>query len=107
MFLSRYCEQHNEKICLSCQLCILRSEEHTSELQSHVNLVCRLLLEKKNRELLTLPVRTPGGRAANETAVLPAFARADADLGILRIRSCVGLHVLGRSIVQRDTLTVY
>src|SRR5437016_10197753 len=27
-----------------------RSEEHTSELQSLTNLVCRLLLEKKNRE---------------------------------------------------------
>src|SRR5690242_21411245 len=27
-----------------------RSEEHTSELQSHVNLVCRLLLEKKKRD---------------------------------------------------------
>src|SRR4051812_49633241 len=27
----------------------VRSEEHTSELQSHVNLVCRLLLEKKKR----------------------------------------------------------
>src|SRR5256885_7007750 len=27
-----------------------RSEEHTSELQSPCNLVCRLLLEKKNRE---------------------------------------------------------
>src|SRR5260370_11337004 len=27
----------------------LRSEEHTSELQSHLNLVCRLLLEKKKR----------------------------------------------------------
>src|SRR5207237_5279511 len=27
-----------------------RSEEHTSELQSHLNLVCRLLLEKKNEE---------------------------------------------------------
>src|SRR5690242_6714377 len=27
---------------------LYRSEEHTSELQSHVNLVCRLLLEKKN-----------------------------------------------------------
>src|SRR5260370_17396068 len=26
---------------------IFRSEEHTSELQSHLNLVCRLLLEKK------------------------------------------------------------
>src|SRR5690242_21205231 len=29
---------------------IHRSEEHTSELQSHVNLVCRLLLEKKKIE---------------------------------------------------------
>src|SRR5690242_21166598 len=29
---------------------ITRSEEHTSELQSHVNLVCRLLLEKKKKE---------------------------------------------------------
>src|SRR5260370_31503394 len=28
-----------------------RSEEHTSELQSHLNLVCRLLLEKKNKTL--------------------------------------------------------
>src|SRR5207237_9789329 len=28
-----------------------RSEEHTSELQSHLNLVCRLLLEKKNDTL--------------------------------------------------------
>src|SRR5436190_21397332 len=28
----------------------LRSEEHTSELQSHSDLVCRLLLEKKNEQ---------------------------------------------------------
>src|SRR5260370_19180069 len=28
---------------------IVRSEEHTSELQSHLNLVCRLLLEKKKK----------------------------------------------------------
>src|SRR5690242_21402041 len=28
---------------------LVRSEEHTSELQSHVNLVCRLLLEKKKK----------------------------------------------------------
>src|SRR2546429_6667988 len=33
-----------------------RSEEHTSELQSRLHLVCRLLLEKKNR--VTLLVRT-------------------------------------------------
>src|SRR5256885_9995222 len=41
-----------------------RSEEHTSELQSPCNLVCRLLLEKKNTELararaLTAALRTP------------------------------------------------
>src|SRR5260370_19503965 len=29
------------------ELVLSRSEEHTSELQSHLNLVCRLLLEKK------------------------------------------------------------
>src|SRR5260370_32617597 len=28
-----------------------RSEEHTSELQSHLNLVCRLLLEKKKQRV--------------------------------------------------------
>src|SRR5690242_20970836 len=31
------------------QVDLERSEEHTSELQSHVNLVCRLLLEKKKK----------------------------------------------------------
>src|SRR5690242_21355618 len=38
----------------------VRSEEHTSELQSHVNLVCRLLLEKKNstRHALQLDAHT-------------------------------------------------
>src|SRR2546430_13541242 len=29
---------------------VVRSEEHTSELQSQSNLVCRLLLEKKNKQ---------------------------------------------------------
>src|SRR5260370_41111118 len=29
-----------------------RSEEHTSELQSHLNLVCRLLLEKKKNHIV-------------------------------------------------------
>src|SRR5436190_15722627 len=33
-----------------------RSEEHTSELQSHSDLVCRLLLEKKKQQI-TLPTR--------------------------------------------------
>src|SRR6266480_8122300 len=45
----------------SCKPCVqARSEEHTSELQSHVNLVCRLLLEKKK----THPLLT---KSLNET----------------------------------------
>src|SRR5437016_6504113 len=35
----------------------LRSEEHTSELQSLTNLVCRLLLEKKKKKNLIQPNR--------------------------------------------------
>src|SRR6267142_3442978 len=35
--------------------CAARSEEHTSELQSHVNLVCRLLLEKKKKKKNAIP----------------------------------------------------
>src|SRR5260370_17524218 len=34
-----------------------RSEEHTSELQSHLNLVCRLLLEKKKKPSTDPPIR--------------------------------------------------
>src|SRR5260370_15258744 len=36
-----------------------RSEEHTSELQSHLNLVCRLLLEKKKKRYWYLPHSSP------------------------------------------------
>src|SRR2546430_3533872 len=56
--------------------CAGRSEEHTSELQSQSNLVCRLLLEKKKK-----PVRAhgscPGGRR-----------RGDCVRGTLRGRRC-------------------
>src|SRR5947207_9522690 len=34
--------------------CSARSEEHTSELQSHSDLVCRLLLEKKKKESMEI-----------------------------------------------------
>src|SRR2546426_4701691 len=46
-----------------------RSEEHTSELQSPCNLVCRLLLEKKKR--LDAPVRDP---AMSHAQVAPLHA---------------------------------
>src|SRR2546422_7410587 len=35
---------------------IARSEEHTSELQSRLHLVCRLLLEKKKHNILPTPI---------------------------------------------------
>src|SRR5437870_10175725 len=43
---------------LSCpsSRCSWRSEEHTSELQSRGQLVCRLPLEKKNEDAATLPL---------------------------------------------------
>src|SRR5690242_21342584 len=40
----------------------VRSEEHTSELQSHVNLVCRLLLEKKKTQEARITCVGCGGR---------------------------------------------
>src|SRR5260370_18624201 len=42
----RYQVRHHLMSCIWIDL-QSRSEEHTSELQSHLNLVCRLLLEKK------------------------------------------------------------
>src|SRR2546430_12911724 len=67
-----------------------RSEEHTSELQSQSNLVCRLLLEKKKKFTLLQHV-------ANSSIF-------DCDLGInhhsfgLHSLSSFVLHLLGRSI---------
>src|SRR2546427_5922437 len=40
-------EPHADVVHIRCKL---RSEEHTSELQSQSNLVCRLLLEKKKQD---------------------------------------------------------
>src|SRR5256885_4844832 len=42
---------------ISQDVIVLRSEEHTSELQSPCNLVCRLLLEKKNYKILAIRSR--------------------------------------------------
>src|SRR5690242_21061476 len=42
----------------TCRNRAFRSEEHTSELQSHVNLVCRLLLEKKKHNVCPCSAHT-------------------------------------------------
>src|SRR5258705_10273543 len=61
--------------CLGLQLIVknssssnLRSEEHTSELQSLRHLVCRLLLEKKKSDAIGLP--TNESRAQTTTTIL-------------------------------------
>src|SRR5688572_32842829 len=46
-------ESHSQACYTSRLLDFTRSEEHTSELQSQSNLVCRLLLEKKKKTLKT------------------------------------------------------
>src|SRR5882762_4908172 len=62
----------------NCLAIARSSEEHTSELQSHLNLVCRLLLEKKNlspvfaRHVVHIPAAERGavGPRAGENVVL-------------------------------------
>src|SRR5256885_2792937 len=54
-----------------------RSEEHTSELQSPCNLVCRLLLEKKKQRFHSAgPARTPRARPAPRRTRSPEGASA-------------------------------
>src|SRR2546429_4813379 len=50
-------------------LLIKRSEEHTSELQSRLHLVCRLLLEKKKNDQLA-PAEAAGSTFAVEVSVV-------------------------------------
>src|SRR4051812_49938563 len=51
-------EQFADRLYLELHFVVgARSEEHTSELQSHVNLVCRLLLEKKKGKDRHSPLR--------------------------------------------------
>src|SRR5260370_32605504 len=66
----RPCARHRQELTLDLWL---RSEEHTSELQSHLNLVCRLLLEKKT----TLTVREIVQACCREKAV-PDCGRVEA-----------------------------
>src|SRR5260370_21777452 len=54
-----------------------RSEEHTSELQSHLNLVCRLLLEKKkNKQSTTVYYTAPRPTRLYSGDLTAGFERA-------------------------------
>src|SRR5688572_32244000 len=70
-----FCESLSAPILDRCNCEMNRSEEHTSELQSQSNLVCRLLLEKKNAmfnaQVLKWPeyVKTAAARTFNQRSV--------------------------------------
>src|SRR5260370_24056638 len=49
-----------------------RSEEHTSELQSHLNLVCRLLLEKKKTAASKSSPTSPSSASSDTPSAPPA-----------------------------------
>src|ERR1022692_472744 len=64
----------------------IRSEEHTSELQSPCNLVCRLLLEKKKKKYTLLrPSHSPASSAPRDVTPSPPSPRSAA-----RLLFCVG-----------------
>src|SRR3712207_7809153 len=59
LLVGRAGRRHVEERGRADAVALLRSEEHTSELQSRQYLVCRLLLEKKkNKQVLQPPVLT-------------------------------------------------
>src|SRR2546430_5866242 len=62
LFRSRNFQARNmlrDEVRRGDQAHLIRSEEHTSELQSQSNLVCRLLLEKKKTQGLSPPPAAP------------------------------------------------
>src|SRR2546430_3403275 len=74
-----------------------RSEEHTSELQSQSNLVCRLLLEKKKNNA-SIDLRAPNQITEPEAVHVRAFMLEDSHVqpapqcrGQSHRRSCGGL----------------
>src|SRR2546430_7642103 len=63
-------------------LLLMRSEEHTSELQSQSNLVCRLLLEKK--KFNNFPIHDRGRYLSLWVIIVPGFSQIISSL-VLRI----------------------
>src|SRR6516162_10016121 len=61
----------------------VRSEEHTSELQSPCNLVCRLLLEKKKKQMSRAELAAVNGEFSIRGAILDVFTNDAA--GLVRI----------------------
>src|SRR5262249_56019703 len=70
-------------ICGAAGLLAGRSEEHTSELQSLTNLVCRLLLEKKKERFAAKRMRTTNFE--NDRRHVPMLSQPEFGLDVMRI----------------------
>src|SRR5256885_2467541 len=71
----------------------LRSEEHTSELQSPLNLVCRLLLEKKKRDRLTMTFAATGDKTMTVA-------------GVFHDNQLLGSYVASNALIAENTNSV-
>src|SRR5437588_3150407 len=76
LFRSWHCQLARTRVIAVCLIAVLlalpRSEEHTSELQSHSDLVCRLLLEKK--KVQSISAATKAGPSESEFHGTPNHA---------------------------------
>src|SRR6266496_3261302 len=83
-----------------------RSEEHTSELQSRRELVCRLLLEKKNRRSGSSPTARPGEPSAKTSTSSMRGKRSSASASSPRRRGPIFFFLMIRR-PPRSTLFPY
>src|ERR1022692_3618259 len=74
----------------------IRSEEHTSELQSPCNLVCRLLLEKKKT---SLPVHAAAPMGSGLGICRPNLSERHVQGVVAAGRSVIPVHFVGSHIV--------
>src|SRR2546430_4385341 len=80
-----------------------RSEEHTSELQSQSNLVCRLLLEKKKQNRLTVLYRS---RTSHPRCPLRSTLNKDGvKVTLCKVADFAGASCGGSSVLQAAVLS--
>src|SRR2546430_3226160 len=72
----------------------VRSEEHTSELQSQSNLVCRLLLEKKKQKTHTAASADSRNRSSAQSAPTQSYRRLQFKVRRLRQRACTAAQAI-------------
>src|SRR2546429_62360 len=83
----------------------MRSEEHTSELQSRLHLVCRLLLEKKKKKALAIHKLVPVRFLRRYFEAALEIRNAQLRTALFRLRAC-SHHLHLQSAVDRSRRAV-